>query len=182
MQNSHVLPERSPKLSVKWVGPFSILELGPNHTYKLQHSQTNKTHKAFIHANRLKLHVSRPPNGRLPDAIPTPGHHSPIPSTSADANHLPDKQTLTSEPNITDNTTTDEQEPESNKHGQTYPVDRILGCKTINGRKHYHIKWVGYSETTWEPSYNLPQSLINYFHKSWTMSGSRRKRGRKYFK
>ena len=38
-----------------------------------------------------------------------------------------------------------------------YVVEKILEAKTVNGKKHYKIKWKGYpaSQTTWEPKEHL---------------------------
>lgn len=48
----------SPKLYVKWDGPYRIMELGPNYTYILKHMETNKTYK-YANAARLKLYHER---------------------------------------------------------------------------------------------------------------------------
>ena len=41
-------------------------------------------------------------------------------------------------------------------------VDAIVGCRQINGRVEYLIKWEGYSEedNTWEPESNLDEGAL----------------------
>jgi cell division septation protein DedD len=44
----------SSKLTKKWLGPYYIVHLGPNFTYKLRRCSDDKLHKPLVHANRLK--------------------------------------------------------------------------------------------------------------------------------
>ena len=56
---------KAPKLHRKWLGPYYITMLGPNHTYRLRHSKTNKEVKSLVNAMRLKPYYdpdSRPTN------------------------------------------------------------------------------------------------------------------------
>lgn len=34
---------------------------------------------------------------------------------------------------------------------EAYDVEEIIGYKCENGNDLYHVKWIGYKETTWEP-------------------------------
>lgn len=61
----------------------------------------------------------------------------------------------------------------------TYPIDKLLACKTQNGVKYYKVKWTGYSARTWEPAENLPSDLIREFHTSKTQKGKARKKTKK---
>ena len=45
---------KAPKLHRKWVGPYYITMLGPNHTYKLRNVRTNLEVKSLVNAMRLK--------------------------------------------------------------------------------------------------------------------------------
>ena len=47
-------PGLSPKLSKKWLGPYYIVDVGDNHTYKLRRCNDHRPVKSRIHANRLK--------------------------------------------------------------------------------------------------------------------------------
>ena len=45
---------KAPKLHQKWVGPYYITMLGPNHTYRLRNVRTNLEVKSLVNAMRLK--------------------------------------------------------------------------------------------------------------------------------
>jgi DNA invertase Pin-like site-specific DNA recombinase len=45
----------------------------------------------------------------------------------------------------------------------TYPVDRLLDVRIINGKKYYLVKWEGKYKNTWEPEENINSSLIRSF-------------------
>jgi len=56
---------KAPKLHRKWVGPYYITQVGPNHTFKLRHCGTNKEVKSLVNARRLKPYfdpADRPTN------------------------------------------------------------------------------------------------------------------------
>ncbi|KAK3100025.1 hypothetical protein FSP39_013636 [Pinctada imbricata] len=55
MMTIHQIPKgQSAKLYDKATGPFKIVELGPNYTYKLKRCSDNKLHKSLISAIHLK--------------------------------------------------------------------------------------------------------------------------------
>lgn len=79
---------KAPKLHRKWVGPYYITMLGPNFTYRLRHSRTNKEVKSLVNAMRLKPYFdpsSRPTNPPAelaeddseldPEEVPDPQNH-----------------------------------------------------------------------------------------------------------
>ena len=45
---------KAPKLHRKWVGPYYITMLGPNHTYRLRNVRTNAEVRSLVNAMRLK--------------------------------------------------------------------------------------------------------------------------------
>ena len=45
---------KAPKLHRKWVGPYYITMLGPNHTYRLRNYKTNAEVRSLVNAMRLK--------------------------------------------------------------------------------------------------------------------------------
>lgn len=45
---------KAPKLHRKWVGPYYITLIGPNHTYRLRNVRTNLEVKSLVNAMRLK--------------------------------------------------------------------------------------------------------------------------------
>jgi hypothetical protein len=54
LRQNAVKPGLSHKLCPKWSDPYVITELGPNFTYKIKNCKTDKTHKPFVNASRLK--------------------------------------------------------------------------------------------------------------------------------
>jgi hypothetical protein len=211
MQDPTVKKGLSPKLSHKWAGPYTVTSLGPNHTFKLRNTATHKVHASLIHANRLKTYtvrdinnprlITRPPPGPLGDPPPrativnkAPATHIPSTQSSDTGNdatpHSQSRRVSHSHPVIAPPSTSKPIAPSAQACSrplpgnlpQLYTVDRILGCKLQQGVRYYHIKWVGYSRTTWEPASNLNRDLIRQFHLSKTLSGKARKHGFKYFK
>ena len=56
---------KAPKLHRKWVGPYYITMIGPNHTFRLRNAQTNLEVKSLVNAARLKPYfdpADRPTN------------------------------------------------------------------------------------------------------------------------
>ena len=56
---------KAPKLHRKWVGPYFITMIGPNHTFRLRNAQTNLEVKSLVNAVRLKPYfdpADRPTN------------------------------------------------------------------------------------------------------------------------
>ena len=63
-----------------------------------------------------------------------------------------------------------ESEKESGKESseeEEYEVEKILEKKKIRGKTYYKVQWVGYEETTWEPSENLEgcKQILAEFHR-----------------
>ena len=57
--------------------------------------------------------------------------------------------------------------PDLIKGQSEWEIERIIGHKGTKNR-HYHIKWKGYEETTWEPEENLSQaqeSITDYWNR-----------------
>lgn len=49
----------------------------------------------------------------------------------------------------------------------SYFVEKILDERmTSSGRKEYHVKWLNYDESTWEPELNLSKELIHKYNNS----------------
>jgi len=51
---------------------------------------------------------------------------------------------------------------------QEYPVDRVMGKKTMDGKEYYYIHWQGYpaDDDSWEPRENLSQQTITNWENS----------------
>ena len=58
-----------------------------------------------------------------------------------------------------------------------HDVEKLLACKTINGKKHYRVKWADKNAVpSWEPTENVSDCLKREFHVKKTMDGRKRKR------
>ena len=77
----------------------------------------------------------------------------------------------------TDNTLTPT-DPDSEGEEELYEVEKLIGCKTMWGEKHYRVKWKDYSikEATWEPANALPPEIIQEYHIEHISLGRQRKR------
>lgn len=66
---SRVPKGKSPKLIQKWTGPYTIILLGPNNTFKLRNNNTYKIMKSLVHVQRLKEYHNpeERPNYFLPE-------------------------------------------------------------------------------------------------------------------
>ena len=84
MMTVHQVPKgQSAKLYDKATGPYRIMELGPNYTYKLRRCSDNKVHQSLISAIHLK-HFYDPnvyrgqPAGRQPQPVPVQPQPVPV--------------------------------------------------------------------------------------------------------
>jgi hypothetical protein len=163
---------------------------------------SHSVHQSLIHANRLKRYAVRDVHNPRLITRPDPDTHGDLPPRATIANTANDINIPTQSSDTGNDATQHSQShslkaPRSNQQPiapstqassrplpgiqhQLYTVDRILECKTIHGIKHYRIKWVGYSQTSWEPATNLNRELIRQFHLRKTLSGKARKHGFKY--
>jgi hypothetical protein len=149
----------SPKLNVKWDGPYRIMELGPHYTYILNHIKTNKIYK-YANAARLKLYHERQidENNQNPLNI--------IPGNINQGNDTPQ---------IVDAQADDE-------NIQTQPVKydamssdiRIISASKSGNKQWFHVLWPD-NEREWihEPFVN-PKLVREYLNK-YTRKGRRRK-------
>lgn len=58
-------PGKAPNLHRKWVGPYYIILIGPNHSYRFTNAQTNQEVYSLINSARLKSYYDsdeRPTN------------------------------------------------------------------------------------------------------------------------
>ena len=47
-----------------------------------------------------------------------------------------------------------------------YTFSGILNKKFKNGELFYEVKWENYEVSTWEPTVNIPDFLINYYERT----------------
>lgn len=146
------------KLAPRFEGPYKIIQLGPNFTYKLQHIQTGKVMKSLVNASRLKkcnLALDEPPNkaqDTVLDVSESNGaHNNPV---------IGDKPTS----NGTDS------------HG-LQEVEKILRYVYQNGKKWYRVRFknLDNSHNQWVLADVVPQHMRDAFHFKYTSKNRRRK-------
>ena len=117
IKNNKVPLGLSVKLTAKFKGPYYIVELGPNHTYRLRHCEDSNPLPSLMYTGQIKLFYERPNVPPLlahqPQTNAAPPHHVAQDRPQAPQDHHPvqhDTQTL---PRRVD---TDQDLPESLQH------------------------------------------------------------------
>lgn len=168
----------SPKMCHKWLGPYYICEARQNFTYTLRRCSDNKLMVSPVHANRLKHYhdpKDRPshiPQGvdesnqigedLFPDSELSLGEGD-IEPTPSDTGHVPQTPPVVlGHPKLPNDKLV--KDPASEQKGDWFIVHSLRRSAIINGKRHYQVKWKGYSNTTWEPEDNIPEELIHDFH------------------
>ena len=171
----------SPKLQMKWEGPFYIHHANDT-TYKLRRLNDHKILKSRIHANRLKLY-NDPRDHRVP-----PTHVQQQIDNDNNIRNIDDKVAndetqidITDNESLTDETN-DETDNEQVDDNDQFLADKLLAKKKINGKTHYRVKWVGYSKTTWVPEEDIGEGLLIEYHNKYTQTGKVRKKIKSCFK
>ena len=164
-------PGVSPKICRKFVGPYYVVARGPKDVYYLRRCSDNKSHSAPIHSNRL-----RPFNDDRDELMTRWSSHSQS-GEDSDVEH----DSTTQLPDTSEDTTqTQEVSPSTTTTAtasEWHDVEKLLACKTINGKKHYRVKWADKNAVpSWEPTENVSDCLKREFHVKKTMDGRKRKR------
>ena len=155
LHNEYVPKGLSPKLHIKWNGPYYITEVGGNDTYALRNCDTHKSVKSRIHANRLK------------------------PYRDADlrrVNDTPEETKPETTQGATDPTNTVNEEEPPKEANQWYEVDRLLAKRIRNGTRQYKVKWKDYKTPTWEPEENIGQGVLQEYNIRKAQRNRRRKK------
>lgn len=190
MKQGKVHQGLSSKLTDKWVGPFRIMEIGPNFTYKVKNIQDNKVQKSLVNASRLKLYHQRQTEviDKLKENqqvdIPQPDIHVPqqVDAPQPDVLH-PRNEDKRNDPAPSETKNNLEAENKQNIEN-TAPKDmsniRIIHASRKGGKQRYRIEWPDGSKA-WEPEQNVPKQTIDTYLKTHTKVGRKRKNKPKYF-
>lgn len=158
LKKENIKVGRSRKLTAKFVGPYQIVDLGPNYTYKLKHVHTGKMVKSLVNASRFKwFHV---PHDRYADKLDTTcttgitdqsGDHD----TSVDGNNP----------------------AASDTPAQVAEVEKILKYTYQNGIRWYRVRFknLDNSHNKWLLEGFVPQELCDEFHFKYTSRNRKRK-------
>ncbi|CAG2220040.1 unnamed protein product [Mytilus edulis] len=137
---------QSPKLKVRWTGPFTITNLGPQdcNTFKLRRDSDNKISKKLVNTSRLKVFNSKtdPPDYLLDD---------------------------TDDP-------FEEDEDDEELQITPDDVEKIISSAWVNKKLCYKIKIKNMSKTEWVHQDKIPENMRREFHENRTHTGKKRKR------
>ena len=171
----------SRKLSDKWLGPYLIVALFDDFTFKLQDINTRECLASRVHANRLKIFFdqSKRPTNRPLYVSPhnNLGAHlleetqisTPIQSQQ---NHTQSNTNQSLEGTPLENTPTQTKEKYTKEE-----IDRIIKCVKNKGQYQYRIKFKDSTrDQEWQFADMLPQQLIDEFHVNCNQRGRKRKR------
>lgn len=193
----------SMKLSDKYLGPYYIVEICPNHTYRLRSCTDHKLLASPVHANRLKLYTVHPNVPvPVPDARnPPPPHNQNQQDTQGDKqaeqpatpskgiSNTQEQDPQTTKPNVQarepqrfvpnrqKREETQPQKPKEQHDSETYfPFERLLKVRKISGKTQFLVKWKDGSPNTWEPEENISDTVLREYYSTHTRTGKRRKR------
>ena len=172
LKNGKIESKKCKKLQPKHVGPYFIVKLGPNFTYKLSKTPGGKEGRAYINANRLEMYND--PSNRI------------FPNTEIPEEPIPDEPNTTSDPiTHTSNTgqnvrsgTNEEIQPSQNSQqagDQWLPVDKILGTRKYGQLRYYRVKFQGDQTSHWIPQHDIAEPLLVEYHRTHTNKGRVRK-------
>ena len=162
---------KSRKLTVKWLGPYFITRVHPNHTYTLTDCKTHKQSRARIHANRLKPYHD--PNDR-PDYLyrqNTVGNENETNSQQRDCRQTDNDPASGNDAsqNVNNNTNTQASQ-QTNASDTWHPVQRLLKASRYQGKVWYLVKFTD-GTTQWTVQEHVSEPLKRDFHARYTFSG-----------
>ena len=191
LKNEKVSQGLSVKIADKFEGPYEIIELGPNYTYKLRSCENNKVLGSLINATRLKLFHERQtenidnPQDDQQANMPNPENTNIQPPLIDDQRPRDMPQPMVNEPQTVD---TGEQPANRDETKRTQPPEpvkdmsdiRIINANRKGGKQRYRIEWPDGSRA-WEPERNVPKQAIDNYLKHYTKVGRKRKHKSKFF-
>ncbi len=178
LKNSYKVEKgKSRKLTVKWVGPFFITKVCPNHTYMLTDCKTHKPLRTRIHANRLKPYND--PNDR-PDYLFSQNRQD----ENKDTEQQQASQTGASQNDGAQSQNNDRQNDrinaqQTNANDTWHPVQRLLKASRYQGKVWYQVKFTD-GTTQWIVQENVSEPLKRDFHAKYTFSGHVKKQHKRH--
>lgn len=163
------------KLYKKWTGPYYICHDYGNYSYLLRRCSDNKELRAPVHANRLKHYFdprNRPTNlperindnfdlnpEEIGDAVNQDNNVTQTVDNTQQTQPQQPNHNITNSDNLYTQQNSQADTPNHNNYDQ-FDVKRILACRKRGNKMEYKIKWLGYTESTWEPKENVSDDLI----------------------
>lgn len=164
-------PGKKHKLQPKWEGPYYIIKVNPNHSFRLRRCDNHIEWKSSVHANRLKLYKD-PRDFRPP---PVNDNNGEVQNNNQNDVNRDDVNKQNGQNNAKDRANQDKDNKKPN--GQWHEVEKLLKSKYMNNKRHYLVKWADGSKPTWEPSNNVSQFLKQLYH-----SSVKRRKRKRYWK
>ena len=158
----------SRKLRSRWVGPYTVCEIGPNHTYRLRHYNTHIVTDTLMNAGRLKHAVLHDHSAIRNDVQVDRQADQSTDANQRNGHHI----------NQDEAPQTDSQPVPNNAHDPLDTVEKVVDLSRNNKGKWYRVKLVGKPGTKWylEGAIDIPQEMIDACLKYRTWQGKRRKR------
>ena len=210
LKESHVPTGLSPKLFQRFEGPYYIVELGPNNTYKLRRCSDHKLIKSFINATRITHYkdpfIMRdiPDNPQQVEHVPEepdeePVQHADIEPTAEVNNdpnpdpkddpqqiNVPPSQPTHQNENKTGVMERSTQEPKDTHTSQQsggiyFEVERLLKTRHVGNQKQYLVKWKGNYPNSWEPDHHITERPKREFLVHRTQRGRKKRRRKSQF-
>ena len=182
----------SKKLKPRWLGPYRICEMGPNHTYRLRHYHTYVPTATFINSQRIK--PARLPweskirrqdrDARAHPNLPNDQQQSQTQRNDTDEKNDTSHQT-SSKKKVNYQNTQDGEIARSNSSDhkqsvrpQPLTIEKVVNLKREGPTRWYRVKFHNKPDTAWyrEGSLNIPKHLIEECLRVRTWAGKPRKR------
>ena len=176
----------SSKLHDKSDGPFRIVEIGPNYTYKLVRCDNNKVHPSLLNATNLKLYhdpkvvrqnldnhaqVDEPTQGN--DVIQNGQNEQVNEPEQADREVQDDHPAQDNQP-APEGQGTQNDQPEQVDPNKKWDFKRLVKGRFRNGRREIRVEWNDNSRT-WEPDASFDADMLEKIDRIFTKRGSRKK-------
>lgn len=181
--NVHKVPKgMSRRLHDKSEGPYRIVELGPNFTYRLKHIANNTITKSLINATNLKLYLD-PKIHRQTFDVPPLQNQNEAPQQNVDVEQqsqvqLPDENENTSGENNPPEDIADQPNNTVNQNTQpiiekeTFNFKEIKRGKFRNGQRLLQVEWLD-GTRTWEPDASFNPDMLEEINLKYTKKGKR---------
>ena len=170
---------KSKKLQIKYSKLVYIKCKCSNNTYIVIDQKTNKEIDHPVHSDRLKLFHSE--FDAFPDRVTEDELDTSVGNEESADTELLNKEGLRSKC-ATENKS---EEKESKSVASTpddmvwHDAEKLLGVKLQNGRRYYKVKWTDGSKPSFEHEDDVSEFLKREYHKTHTLSGSKRKNVKK---
>ncbi|KAK6175598.1 hypothetical protein SNE40_014025 [Patella caerulea] len=176
LYNPAVPKGKASKLTIKYKGPYTIIGMGPNHTYQLSDSETQVKHKSLVNHNRLKSYNIRLPIEE-PDVTIIPNQVDNADNSIAEESQVDEQLPV----RVNDEYQTEKTDNENTvETDRAYNFIRILRKRKYSDKVQYQILWDDKSKT-WEPEENIDEIHRTNFDNNYKPNGLRRHKKKKYF-